>query len=250
MSAAQPVQIQGSGILVPLREEAVTSSKSVKEVLERGERNRRTTSTDRNERSSRSHSVFRLVVESRERGEKRNETPSGRQTPSTRPSTPGGPRLQTIGGRGVQTSVLVVFISLFGLPSRRQSVYLCINRLSPDYVGVGLGIGESLLIKAISESTGRGGLATVKADLKKEGDLGLVAMNSKNSQKTLFKPKPLTVPFDLREVALSSGHSSQAKKVSIITKLLAACQDFEAKYIVRSLEGNISYVLILPLPLW
>ncbi|KAG1862265.1 ATP-dependent DNA ligase [Suillus subluteus] len=122
-----------------------------------------------------------------------------------------------------------------------QCVYLCINRLSPDYVGVELGIGESLLIKAISESTGRS-LATVKADLKKEGDLGLVAMNSKNSQKTLFKPKALTVPFvfsNLREIALSSGHSSQAKKVSIITKLLAACQDFEAKYIVRSLEGKL-----------
>lgn len=32
---------------------------------------------------------------------------------------------------------------------------------------------------------------------------------------------------------------SQAKKVSIITKLLAACQDFEAKYVVRSLEGKL-----------
>ena len=32
-----------------------------------------------------------------------------------------------------------------------------------------------MLIKAIGESTGRGN-ATVKADLKKEGDLGLVAM--------------------------------------------------------------------------
>ncbi|KAK7468881.1 ATP-dependent DNA ligase Cdc17 [Stygiomarasmius scandens] len=122
-----------------------------------------------------------------------------------------------------------------------QAVYLCINRLSPDYIGIELGIGESLLIKAIAESTGRS-LATIKADLKKEGDLGLVAMNSKNSQKTLFKPKPLTVPFvfsNLKDIALSTGHSSQNKKVSIITKLLAACQDFEAKYIVRSLEGKL-----------
>jgi len=122
-----------------------------------------------------------------------------------------------------------------------QAVYLCINRLSPDYIGMELGIGESLLIKAIGESTGRS-IAVVKADLKREGDLGLVAMNSKNSQKTLFKPKPLTVSFvfsKLREIALTSGHSSQAKKVSIITKLLAACQDFEAKYIVRSLEGKL-----------
>ncbi|KAI5835575.1 ATP-dependent DNA ligase [Schizophyllum commune Tattone D] len=122
-----------------------------------------------------------------------------------------------------------------------QAVYLCINRLSPDYIGIELGIGESLLIKAISESTGRNA-GLIKADLKKEGDLGLVAMNSKNSQRTLFKPKPLTLPFvfsNLKEIALSTGHSSQTKKVSIITKLLAACQDFEAKYVVRSLEGKL-----------
>ncbi|KAG6868593.1 hypothetical protein C0993_000619 [Termitomyces sp. T159_Od127] len=122
-----------------------------------------------------------------------------------------------------------------------QAVYLCINRLSPDYVGIELGIGESLLVKAIAESTGRT-IAIIKADLQREGDLGLVAMNSKNSQKTLFKPKPLTIPFvfrNLKDIALTAGNSSQAKKVSIITKLLAACQDFEAKYIVRSLEGKL-----------
>ena len=50
-------------------------------------------------------------------------------------------------------------------------------QLSPDYTGIELGIGESLLIKAIGESTGRS-LQLIKADLKKEGDLGLVAMVS------------------------------------------------------------------------
>jgi hypothetical protein len=47
--------------------------------------------------------------------------------------------------------------------------------LAPDYAGIELGIGESILIKAISEASGRNA-AKVKADLKKEGDLGLVAM--------------------------------------------------------------------------
>jgi len=113
--SAQPVQIIGNGMLAPLREEVVTSLKGVKEVLERGYGNRRTASTDWNERSSRSHSVFRLVIESRERGEDgeqpaRSATPSGRCTP-VMPGA-GGPRLQSRGGRSVQTSVLVRFRSL------------------------------------------------------------------------------------------------------------------------------------------
>lgn len=116
-SVSQPVQIQGTGanvVLTPLREEVVTSLKSVREVLERGEGNRRTASTDWNERSSRSHSVFRVVIESRERGAATEEpgVPSGRLTPGFRPPTPGGPRLQAKGGRSVQTSVLVRFLSI------------------------------------------------------------------------------------------------------------------------------------------
>ncbi|KAI0310930.1 P-loop containing nucleoside triphosphate hydrolase protein [Amylostereum chailletii] len=107
--ATQPVQLQGSGSNVtmsPLREEVVTSLKGVHAVLERGWGARRTASTDWNERSSRSHSVFRVVIESRERGD--SGSTSGRQTPGSgvRPPTPGGPRLQSIGGRSVQTSVL------------------------------------------------------------------------------------------------------------------------------------------------
>lgn len=102
-----PVNIQGSGdnvILAPLREEVVTSLKGVKEVIERGYANRRTASTDWNERSSRSHSVFRMVIESRERSS--GGVDEDRATPSV-PPTPGGSKLQAKGGRSVQTSVLV-----------------------------------------------------------------------------------------------------------------------------------------------
>ncbi|WRT70209.1 uncharacterized protein IL334_007204 [Kwoniella shivajii] len=120
-------------------------------------------------------------------------------------------------------------------------VYLCINRLCPDYMGIELGIGESLLIKAIAESTGRA-TTKIKEDLRKEGDLGKVAMNSRNTQPTMFKPKALTVPSvfqNLTEIAKATGNASQAKKVGIIKKLLAACQGNEAKFIVRSLEGKL-----------
>lgn len=130
-ATSQPVQIQGGGggdiILTPLREEVVTSFKAVQDVLKRGEAHRRTACTDWNDRSSRSHSVFRLVIESRERGSDNevSELPTppsslnGRSTPATNgrhtpglsgrhtPAPGAGPRLQARGGRSVQSSVLV-----------------------------------------------------------------------------------------------------------------------------------------------
>ncbi|EJT98065.1 ATP-dependent DNA ligase [Dacryopinax primogenitus] len=122
-----------------------------------------------------------------------------------------------------------------------KTVYLCINRLCPDYVGLELGVGESILEKAIAESTGRS-LAKIKADLKKEGDLGLVAMMSRNTQPTMFKPKPLTVSSvfaKLTEIARVSGNASQAKKIGIIKSLLATSVEMEPKFIIRSLEGKL-----------
>ncbi|GAA5894838.1 hypothetical protein JCM8208_006083 [Rhodotorula glutinis] len=122
-----------------------------------------------------------------------------------------------------------------------KSVYLCINRLAPEYESLELGIGESLLMKAIGESCGRT-LAQVKAEYKKIGDLGEVAFNSRTRQKTLFKSKPLTVRgvFDeLKKVAQTSGKDSQSRKVGLIKALLAKCEGEETKFLIRSLEGKL-----------
>ncbi|KAF5386439.1 hypothetical protein D9757_005841 [Collybiopsis confluens] len=113
--APNKVELQGGSVggeitLAPLREEVIISIKGVQDVLKRGESHRRTACTDWNERSSRSHSVFRLVIESRERADgsapaSGRATPSGRQTPG-HGTNHGGPRLQSRDGRSVQTSVL------------------------------------------------------------------------------------------------------------------------------------------------
>lgn len=88
-------------------------------------------------------------------------------------------------------------------------VYLSLNQLAPAYEGLELGIGEQLLMKVISRSTGRT-MKQVKDDAKNTGDLGIVAEQSKSKQNTLIAPKPLTVDgvfFKLREIARMSGHS-------------------------------------------
>jgi len=136
------------------------------------------------------------------------------------------------------------------------TVLLMINKLAADYAGIELGIGESLIMKAIGESTGRT-LAVIKQDQKEIGDLGLVAVKSRANQPTMFKPKPLTirgVHKGLMDVATTSGNGAQGRKVDLIKKLLSAADGHssgkiditkdkggpsEAKYLVRFLEGKL-----------
>jgi DNA ligase 1 len=136
------------------------------------------------------------------------------------------------------------------------TVLLMINRLAPDYTGIELGIGESLIMKAIGETTGRS-LAVIKQDQKEIGDLGLVAVKSRSTQPTMFKPKPLTVQGvwkGLMNIATVTGNGAQGRKVDGIKKLLAAADAHstgkvditkdkggpsEAKYLVRFLEGKL-----------
>ncbi|KAI7875765.1 ATP-dependent DNA ligase [Lichtheimia hyalospora FSU 10163] len=122
-----------------------------------------------------------------------------------------------------------------------HTLYMCINKLCPDYEGLELGIGESLLVKAIAQSTGRKP-EKIQEDYSKTGDLGTVAENSKQSQRTLFAPKPLTVQHvfkTLKEIAQITGQSSQSNKIRKIQGLLVACQGYEAKFLIRQLEGKL-----------
>ncbi|KAL7798035.1 DNA ligase [Trichoderma ceciliae] len=136
------------------------------------------------------------------------------------------------------------------------TVLLMINKLAPDYAGIELGIGESLIMKAIGETTGRS-LQVIKADQKEIGDLGLVAVKSRSTQPTMFKPKSLTVRGvhqGLMGIATVAGNGAQSRKVDGIMKLLSASDaqtkekvditkdkggPSEAKYIVRFLEGKL-----------
>lgn len=123
-------------------------------------------------------------------------------------------------------------------------IYLSINRLGPDYEpDLELGLGESLLIKAISECYGRPS-SKIKDDYKALGDLGTVAQKSRSGQPTMFKPTSLdinTVFNNLTAIAKSTGKDSQTRKIGLINKMLTACdpKTNEAKFLIRSLEGKL-----------
>jgi len=121
------------------------------------------------------------------------------------------------------------------------AVYMILNRLAPAWEGLELGVGESFLIKAIGNTTGRNP-KQIKEDMVKIGDLGLVAESSKSSQKTMFQPKPLTLAGvfgRLKEVASMTGTSITNKKVDKIQQMMVACQGPEARYLIRSLAGKL-----------
>jgi DNA ligase-1 len=122
-----------------------------------------------------------------------------------------------------------------------KCIYLMLNQLGPAYEGLELGLGDSIIIKAICLATGRSE-SHIKAELREKGDLGLIAESARVNQTMLFKPKPLTVQvvFDrLKSIAEMKGQSTQNKKVEKVQSLIVACRESEARYIVRSLSGKL-----------
>lgn len=120
-------------------------------------------------------------------------------------------------------------------------VYLCISKVAPAHSGIELGIGDSILLRALAQGTGRQE-AQVKKEYEEAGDLGVVACASKNKQRTMFQPKPLTVRGvfkALKEIASIEGSKSQDVKRGLIMKLLVAAKGAEPGYLVRSLQGKL-----------
>ncbi|VDO03889.1 unnamed protein product [Rodentolepis nana] len=153
-------------------------------------------------------------------------------------------RVEGISSRLKIIEVLANFYRSVGVLSPKElpnCINLSINRLGPSYEGLELGIGESLLIKALTLTTGASN-DRIKSELNRLGDLGAVAESVRSRQQTMFKPKSLTlqVVYDrLKEISLMVGNASQTKKVKLIQTLLVACRECEAKYLIRSLQGKL-----------
>jgi DNA ligase-1 len=123
------------------------------------------------------------------------------------------------------------------------SVYLACNKLAPEFKGVEIGLGDSLLIKALQSSMGSNS-AHIKKKYEELGDLGVVANLLAKSKRSLFgfKPRELTVRGVLssyREIAGISGTGSEKIKRGKISKMLSDAVKEESKYLVRGLQGKL-----------
>jgi DNA ligase-1 len=121
-------------------------------------------------------------------------------------------------------------------------VYLTQGKIYPDFVGIEIGVAEKLAVKALVKVSGRRE-AEVEEDLNKSGDIGesTESFAAKKKQVTFFQ-QPLTVEkvyetFD--KMAKASGSGAVDLKVSLLAGLLAAASPREAKYVMKTVTGNL-----------
>lgn len=112
----------------------------------------------------------------------------------------------------------------------------------PKYQQIELGVATQLIIKAISKATGYSNIE-IEDMFKEEGDLGLVAERcvKRRKQIILFRKK-LTVEYvfeTLRKVGLITGEKAIDKKISLISELIVSAEPKEAKYLVRTILGEL-----------
>lgn len=121
-------------------------------------------------------------------------------------------------------------------------VYLTQGKLYPDYMGVEIGVGEKLALRAISKATGLP-QAEVDRMFKEVGDLGLAAEGAiRNKKQVTFFKEELTilrVYSTLDKMAKAAGEGSQDVKLRLLTGLLNDAEPKEARYIIRMVLGKL-----------
>jgi DNA ligase-1 len=121
-------------------------------------------------------------------------------------------------------------------------VYLTQGKIYPDFVGLEIGVAEKLAIKALARASGRR-QKEIEEDLKKSGDIGETAQNflAKKKQITFFQ-KTLTAQHvyeTLDKMARTTGSGAVDSKMALLAGLLSDASPKEAKYIMRTVTGNL-----------
>jgi DNA ligase-1 len=121
-------------------------------------------------------------------------------------------------------------------------VYLTQGKLYPDFIGIEMGVAEKLAIKALIRASG-GSESAIQAELQKSGDIGATTENqlSKRKQSTFFT-KTLTVQRvhdTLDKLARTTGSGAVDTKMALLSGLLTDASPKEAKWLIRTVTGNL-----------
>ncbi len=121
-------------------------------------------------------------------------------------------------------------------------VYLTQGKIYPDFVDLEIGVAEKLAIKALARASGVSE-SEIEEHLKKSGDIGETAQSflAKKKQVTFFQ-KTLTtqrVYKTLDKMAKTAGSGAVDTKITLLAGLIADASPKEAKFIIRTVTGNL-----------
>lgn len=123
-----------------------------------------------------------------------------------------------------------------------EVLYLLLGDVYASYDERKLGMSNQLVIKALTKSTGIG-KDKIVSEWKNIGDIGEVAEKiTKKKQQATLSHKQLTIKKvieNLRKLPVLEGKGTVDKKVSLITELLISASPLEAKYLVRTIIGDL-----------
>ena len=125
----------------------------------------------------------------------------------------------------------------------KDVMYLLIGKIYPEGNEKEIGISTQIALKAISKSTGASDSKVLEM-WKKIGDLGKVVeeLSKQKKQTTLKFVGKLTIQKvleNLRKLPELEGKGTVSLKLSLITELLSSASQLEAKYLTRTLIGDL-----------
>ena len=151
-------------------------------------------------------------------------------------------KIEATSKRLEMTDLLVELLKKTPINVISKVVYLTQGKLYPDFLGVEMGVAEKLAIKALARASGARE-SQIQADLQTSGDIGETAQKflSKRKQSTFFTKK-LTVEHvyeTLDKLAKTSGSGTVDTKMALLSSLLTDATPKEAKWIIRTVTGNL-----------
>jgi len=151
-------------------------------------------------------------------------------------------KLEQTPGYLEKNALIVELLKQTPVEEMERVVYLLLGRPWPAYVSKETGVGPQQLKRALSLASGYP-LAEIERRMAKVGDLGEVAAELMRGRRqiTLFS-QPLTVErvFEkIKSLPDLTGEGSMDRKIGVVAELLSDATPLEAKFVVRTVLGDL-----------
>ncbi|MBI2005587.1 MAG: DNA ligase, partial [Candidatus Aenigmarchaeota archaeon] len=151
-------------------------------------------------------------------------------------------KLEGVSSKLSKADIIAEFLREVPSDELPKIVLLLQGLVYPSYSEYELGIATQMMIKAIAKASGIPS-GKVEDIFKKTGDLGLTAEQCvKDKRQSSLLKKKLTVDHvfeNLQKLATVTGEGSQDKKLNLISELIISARPKEARYIVRTILGEL-----------